>query len=105
MKIGHPAPGVLDAAPPASAGSVRPATDEAARTAPAIGTDGTDKVELSATAAGLMSGVKGAPAEIDAAKVQRISQAIADGSFKVNPEAIADKLIANAREVLGSVKR
>ena len=46
MKIGHPAPGVLDAAPPASAGSVRPATDEAARTAPAIGTDGTDKAGL-----------------------------------------------------------
>ena len=28
---------------------------------------------------------------------------IADGSFKVNPEAIADKLIANAQELLSKV--
>lgn len=39
-------------------------------------------------------------AGIDAEKVARMSQAIADGSFKPNPEAIADKLIANAREQL-----
>ncbi len=60
---------------------------------------------LSSTATGLMSGVMGAPAEFDAGKVQRISQAIADGSFKVDAEAIADKLIANAEEVLAAVKR
>jgi negative regulator of flagellin synthesis FlgM len=37
---------------------------------------------------------------IDAEKVARMSQAIADGSFQVNADAIADKLIANAREQL-----
>jgi negative regulator of flagellin synthesis FlgM len=36
----------------------------------------------------------------DAAKVERVSQAIKDGTYKVNPEAIADKLIANAQELL-----
>ena len=36
----------------------------------------------------------------DAAKVERISQQIKDGSYQVNPEAIADKLIANAQELL-----
>jgi negative regulator of flagellin synthesis FlgM len=36
----------------------------------------------------------------DGAKVERISTAIRAGSFKVNPEAIADKLIANAAELL-----
>lgn len=36
----------------------------------------------------------------DAAKVERISQAIKDGSYRIDPEAIADKLIANARELL-----
>ena len=61
------------------------------------------KVELSSTAAGLMKSA--APAEFDAAKVDRISKSIADGSYKVNAEAIADKLIANAQEVLGNVKR
>ena len=37
---------------------------------------------------------------LDAEKVERIKQSIADGSYKVNPEAIADKLISNAQEVL-----
>jgi negative regulator of flagellin synthesis FlgM len=37
----------------------------------------------------------------DTKKVARIAQAIRDGQFKVNPEAIADKLIINAQELLG----
>ncbi len=36
----------------------------------------------------------------DAKKVERIASAIRAGTFKVNPEAIADKLIANAAELL-----
>ena len=41
----------------------------------------------------------------DQAKVDRISQAIRDGTFKVNSGAIADKLISNAQELLGRVSR
>jgi negative regulator of flagellin synthesis FlgM len=41
----------------------------------------------------------------DAGKVERISQAIKDGTYKVNPEAIADKLIANAQELLSRTYR
>jgi negative regulator of flagellin synthesis FlgM len=37
----------------------------------------------------------------DAEKVERIAQAIRDGTFKINAEAIADKLIVNAEELLG----
>ena len=37
----------------------------------------------------------------DSAKVERIAQAIRDGSFSINPGAIADKLLSNAQEVLG----
>jgi negative regulator of flagellin synthesis FlgM len=37
----------------------------------------------------------------DSAKVERIAGAIRDGKFTVNPEAIADKLIVNAEELLG----
>ena len=33
-----------------------------------------------------------------------MSDAIASGTFKVNAGAIADKLIANAQELLGKVK-
>lgn len=60
-------------------------------------------VELSPTAASLRSSA--APAEFDAAKVDRIAQSIAQGRFAVNAEAIADKLIANAQELLGKVQR
>lgn len=57
-----------------------------------------DKVSLSTTASSLMAA--GADPAFDAEKVERIKQSIADGSYKVNPEAIADKLISNAQEVL-----
>jgi hypothetical protein len=40
----------------------------------------------------------------DAEKVARMSEAIASGNFKINAEAIADKLIANAQELLVKVK-
>ena len=39
-------------------------------------------------------------AEFDAAKVERVAQAIRDGVFRVDAEVIADKLIANAQELL-----
>jgi negative regulator of flagellin synthesis FlgM len=60
------------------------------------------KIEISNTASALLSG--SSTAEFDAEKVARISSAIDDGSFKINPEAIADKLISNAQEVLSKVQ-
>jgi negative regulator of flagellin synthesis FlgM len=36
----------------------------------------------------------------DADKVARMAQAIRDGKFEVNADAIADKLIANTQELL-----
>ena len=65
--------------------------------------DASVTVELSSAASNLMAG--GSSAEFDADKVARIEQAIADGSFQIRPDAIADKLIANARELLGKVQR
>ena len=41
----------------------------------------------------------------DAAKVERITQAIRDGKLTVNAGAIADKLIANAQELLDRTPR
>lgn len=55
-------------------------------------------VALSSTAAELRN--TPTDASFDAAKVERIAQAIRDGKFQVNPEKIADKLIANAQELL-----
>ena len=37
--------------------------------------------------------------------MQRISEAIRDGKFQINPQAIADKLIANAQELMGTADR
>lgn len=39
-------------------------------------------------------------ATFDAAKVARIKQALDNGTYRVNADAIADKLIGNAKELL-----
>lgn len=61
------------------------------------GLDASAKVTLSSAASTLLDGTDPA---FDAEKVSRIKQAIADGSYRINAEAIADKLIANSRELL-----
>lgn len=38
----------------------------------------------------------------NAEKVEAMKQAISDGSFKINPEAIADKMLSNAAEMLSA---
>ncbi len=101
MKIGSTSSPAADAAALARANAEAGAA--AAKARGAQGAEAASTVQLSSTAAGLLADAS-AP-EFDAAKVERMKQAIADGSFKVNAEAIADKLIANAQELLGSVKR
>ena len=63
----------------------------------APGAEPSAKVELSA---GAMLGASSSESVFDADKVQRIATAIRDGQFEINAEAIADKLIANAHELL-----
>jgi negative regulator of flagellin synthesis FlgM len=98
MKIGSPAdkPPVAPAATGPTA-SGKAAAKTQATTVPA---EASAQVEISNAAATLLSGVGGSSAEFDTEKVARMSQALADGSFKVDPAAIADKLIANAKELL-----
>jgi negative regulator of flagellin synthesis FlgM len=104
MKIGNPAdkplplPAVAASTPAeAATGS----TQALAPTAPAAA-EASSHVELSSTAASLLS--TGNSAEFDADKVARISSAIDGGTFKIDAGAIADKLISNAQELLGNVK-
>ncbi len=100
MKIGHPAD--KPAAAPATNGT--PASNEsktASSTAPSAipaKADASAKIAISSEATNLLS--SGSSADFDADKVARISQSIDNGSFKINPEAIADKLISNAKELL-----
>lgn len=85
----------------------KPVAPVAERSAPAkangTAAEPSAKVELSSTAA--LQGADAQDGTFDAEKVQRLAQAIKDGKFEVNPEAIADKLIANAQELLGQNKR
>jgi len=61
-------------------------------------TPSSDAVELS----GLFRELQTNEAEpaFDAAKVEQIKQAIAEGRFTINADAIADRLIASAKELI-----
>lgn len=101
MKIGHLDTTGAAAAQTATerkgnAGQTSAATPPAASTSAAP--EASAQVALSSTVTQLGAG--GTSGEFDAEKVARIAQAIRDGKFTVNPEAIADKLIANAQELL-----
>ncbi len=66
-----------------------------------------DSVKLSPLASQMQamdSGMANTPV-VDAAHVAAIRQAIADGLFKVNPDVVADHLLATARELLQSRQR
>ena len=51
-----------------------------------------------------LGGATAAAPEFDAAKVEAFKSAIANGTFKINAEAIADKLLGNAQEMLDRVR-
>ena len=98
MKIGQ-----LENKPLTPAVADRKASASPAPSAPGV-SEASAKVALSSTASQLA--VRGQEGVFDTEKVKRISDAIRDGQFKVNPEAIADRLIVNAQELLGNaVKR
>jgi negative regulator of flagellin synthesis FlgM len=100
MKIGQPA----DKPVLTPAGTARTGAGDAPKVQPgqAASTDAeaSAKVVISDAAAALLAAAPSAKGDFDAEKVDRISKSIADGSFKVNHEAVADKLIANAKELL-----
>lgn len=78
----------------AAVGNNQPRTGSAAK--PQTAATAQDSVAIGA-AARLASGSE---APLDAARVQQIRQAIAEGRFQINPEAIADRLIESARELV-----
>ena len=93
MKIDSSAKPV--ASPPAR--DVRPPT-----TGKASPTQG-DEVQLSAASAQL--GTSGDTAVFDSARVSEIKQAISEGRFNINAGAIADRLIATARELVDAQRQ
>lgn len=63
----------------------------------------TDKVELSSIAS-MMTGSADETSPVDSARIEAIKQAIREGRFVVNPEAIADKLIASVQDLVSKKK-
>jgi negative regulator of flagellin synthesis FlgM len=59
-------------------------------------------VSLSMSTTQALSGSGSTSDVFNAEKVGAIKQAIDNGSFQVNAEAIADKMLSNAAEMLGS---
>lgn len=88
--------GVPDVTPGKTAGTQGPAAPSAAR----------DKVEINTVSAQLVQLEKmlGEVGIVDAARVEAIKQAIAEGRFRVDSEVVADKLLATVREYLANQK-
>ncbi len=62
----------------------------------------TTAVSLSAAASALQSGNN---VPVNSARIQEIKEAISQGRFKINPEAIADGLVNTARDLLNSQRK
>ena len=82
-----------NALPPAAASGKAKATAAKAAEKP---TAGADDVKLSAASSSLTTAASDSP---NAARIQEIRQAIAEGRFQINTGAIADGLIESAREL------
>lgn len=102
MKIGQPAEiaKVATAQPPAGAAAAAAAKKDAAATATSTASSAGVAVTVSASVRDLEQANRADAGEVDTAKVEAVRAAIADGSYVVNAEAIADKLLDNAREML-----
>ena len=89
---------------PAVAQSIQPANAKPGQgTAPAARNDRKSPgvgVTVSDLARTLEATRAGDTSDVDLEKVNAVRQAIEENTFQVNPEAIADKLLANAREML-----
>ena len=83
-------------APAAAAGASSSATAAASQGNRSAGV----AVTVSTLARGLEKTGRSETADIDTNKVATVKAAIQDGTYVVNPEAIADKLLSNAQEML-----
>lgn len=111
MKIGQPSDNpvpVGTATQPAPAKGGQSASSTATATATATAAQSSRSagvaVTVSTLARTLGAAKSGETADVDVEKVNLVRAAIQDGTYKVNPEAIADKLLANAQEMLNRTR-
>ncbi|MBK8064531.1 MAG: flagellar biosynthesis anti-sigma factor FlgM [Betaproteobacteria bacterium] len=82
--------------------AAKPANGAANGHAAVASTGGGEQIrisDLSSQLSSLETSLSASP-EFDAGRVEAIKTAIRDGQFKINPEAIADKLLASVEEFL-----
>ncbi|MBK1679999.1 flagellar biosynthesis anti-sigma factor FlgM [Rhodocyclus tenuis] len=78
------------------------ASSTAGKPAPGAAPDA-GAVRLSGLAAQMSASTEGSP--VNSAKIAEIRQAIAEGRFAINAEAIAGRLIDSARELVAAERR
>ena len=106
MKINSPAdlPSTAAALKSASTLATAKAGQGAPATASATAAASTQSAGVAVTVSTLARAMENPevtlPGDIDMAKVAAVKSAIQDGTYVVNPEAIADKLLSNAQEML-----
>ena len=102
MKIGQPKDLPIVPTPPSSAGSAAApkAGAGAAATASQTASSAGVAVTVSTQTRALEQANRGESADVDMEKVNAVRAAIEQGTYVVNPEVIADKLLANAQEML-----
>jgi negative regulator of flagellin synthesis FlgM len=72
-------------------------TPRPAATSTTSSSNAQEAVSLSSLAGALQGGET---PPVNTARIQEIKQAISDGRFQINPEAIADRLIESARDLV-----
>jgi len=103
MKIGQQPDNAPSSAPAAASVPAKPVSAAPAAPTPPSGKGAKSPgvgVTVSELARTLEQTRNSGAAEVDMDKVEAMRQAIAQKSYVVSPETIADKLLANAREML-----
>lgn len=105
MKVDNTGKPIQPTAGKAGQGRLPAAADSKASTSGQVDKTA-DSVELTSTSLRMqaLEGSLGSQPVVDSARVAEIRQAIADGRFKINPDAIADKLVASVKELLSERK-
>ncbi len=106
MKIGQP-PEISTAVSPGSASAAQKTAQQPATATAAVNATASKStrsagvaVTVSTLARALEKSDDTQPGDIDEQKVASVRSAIENGTYVVNPEAIADKLLSSAQEML-----
>jgi negative regulator of flagellin synthesis FlgM len=103
MKISQPSdfPVAASTAAASSAAKSGPAASTLAKTTASKSTQSAGvAVSVSTLARSMEASNRGEAPDVDMEKVNVVRASIAQGTYKVNAEAIADKLLSNAQEML-----